>query len=614
VTLTGQANGFNLSGVSWVTVIGFAITKTTGYGIVVSTASHVTISNNHVSYAGQPQSGKVRTGIRFSGVTSSLVAGNVSDHNSDYGIALVGGSTGVEVRGNATYNNAEGYQRAAAGIRLYASPGNIVHGNITHDNEDSGIECYTGSHNTLLYDNVAYNNGDHGIDNYQTTGQRVVSNTVYKNVTAGINVEGGSTGATLANNVSVDNGIKSPRTHGDIRVESGSTSGTTMDYDLAYLTVSDTLLIWDSTSYPSLSSFQSKTGQEAHGFQGDPRWADQAHGDFRLSTGSPAIDSANSGASGQPSTDIDGLARVDDPATPNTGAGPRPYDDRGAYEFSGTTSGDAAPMATLAVSPTSGQAPLTVTADASGSTDADTTPIASYRFDFGDGSPDAVVGPQPGATATHTYASPGTYTVTVAVTDTAGLSSTATSGVSVVGEAPPAAALSLSPSSGVINLNVTADASASTDTDNTPIASFSFDFGDGSGPSAPSPTAKATHTYTAAGAYTVTVMVTDTAGLSSSATATVTVTDNAPNASLTLSSTSGRAPLAVTADASASTDTDATPVLSYAFNFGDGTVVGPQTVAKATHAYTKAGTFTVTVTVTDTAGLSSSATRRVKVR
>jgi PKD repeat protein len=79
-------------------------------------------------------------------------------------------------------------------------------------------------------------------------------------------------------------------------------------------------------------------------------------------------------------------------------------------------------LAALTVSPSSGPAPLAVTADASGSRDTDATPIGSYRFDFGDGS--SVVGP--GATATHTYSAAGTFTVKVTVTDTAGLSATAT--------------------------------------------------------------------------------------------------------------------------------------------------------------------------------------------
>ena len=61
---------------------------------------------------------------------------------------------------------------------------------------------------------------------------------------------------------SVDNGIGSPRTHSDIRIEHGSTAGTTVDYDLVHLSTADTLLIWDSVSYKSLSAFQAASGQE----------------------------------------------------------------------------------------------------------------------------------------------------------------------------------------------------------------------------------------------------------------------------------------------------------------------------------------------------------------
>ena len=67
------------------------------------------------------------------------------------------------------------------------------------------------------------------------------------------------------------------------------------------------------------------------------------------------------------------------------------------------------PNASLSVNPNSGTAPLDVAADASASTDTDDHGIDNYKFDFGDGS--AVVGPQPGATATHRYATAGTYTV-----------------------------------------------------------------------------------------------------------------------------------------------------------------------------------------------------------
>jgi PKD repeat protein len=85
----------------------------------------------------------------------------------------------------------------------------------------------------------------------------------------------------------------------------------------------------------------------------------------------------------------------------------------------------------VSLTPSSGEAPLAVEADASGSSSA--AGVASYRFEWGDGSP--ATGPQPGATANHTYSDVGTFTVTVTVTDTAGLSSTATAEVTV-GAAP----------------------------------------------------------------------------------------------------------------------------------------------------------------------------------
>jgi parallel beta-helix repeat protein len=337
VTLSGQANGFYISSKSWITITGFSIINTSDYGIAVSNSSHITLSNSHVSYSGQPVSGLTKYGIRFNNVTDSLISGNIVDHNTNAGIGVVSGSTGNQVIGNQSFSNAQGYQRAAAGIHLYEAPGNIVADNITHDNEDSGINCYPSSNNCLIYNNVAYNNGDHGIDDSFSPGARIIANTVYNNVTAGINVEGNATGGTVANNISVDNGIGSPRTHSDIRVEKGSTAGTTMDYNLVYLTRPDTLLIWNSVSYTSLAAFQAASGQEAHGIQADPRWVSPGSGDFHLLAGSPAIDSANSGASGQPSLDVETKPRKDDPATPNTGVGPRAYDDRGAYEFDGGT-------------------------------------------------------------------------------------------------------------------------------------------------------------------------------------------------------------------------------------------------------------------------------------
>ncbi len=429
VTLTGGAHGFVLSGRSWVTISGFVVAGTSGHGIDVASSSHVTLSGNHVSRSGYPVSGQTAYGIRLSSVADSVVSGNTVDHNSDSGIAVTGSSARIQVLHNESFANARQFQRAAAGIRLAGSTDSVVAGNVTHDNEDSGIESYPGTSSTLIANNVSYRNGDHGIDNLGAPNQRIVANTVYGNVTAGINVEGFSTGATVENNISVDNGIRSPRTHSDIRIESGSTAGTVVDGNLVWLTTPDTLYIWNSVAYSTLAAFQAASGQGAHDIWADPKLADVGASDFHLTAASPAVDSADSSASGQPPSDADGNPRVDIPGVPNTGLGSTPYVDRGAFELQGgSPPPDSPPAAYLSVSPSSGAAPLAVIADASASTDTDSTPIAGYRFDFGDGT---VLGPQASATATHTYAGAGTFTVTVAVTDTAGNASTAQAMVTV---------------------------------------------------------------------------------------------------------------------------------------------------------------------------------------
>jgi hypothetical protein len=60
------------------------------------------------------------------------------------------------------------------------------------------------------------------------------------------------------------------------------------------------------------------------------------------------------------------------------------------------------------------QAGVPLSFDGSGSTEVD-LPITSYRWSWGDGSPDTL-----GATATHVYGNPGTYTVTLTVADVSG--------------------------------------------------------------------------------------------------------------------------------------------------------------------------------------------------
>jgi len=77
-----------------------------------------------------------------------------------------------------------------------------------------------------------------------------------------------------------------------------------------------------------------------------------------------------------------------------------------------------APVAQLAVTPDQGAVPLTATLDGSASHDPDAIDtIASYTFNFGDGSDDVT---QSSPTLTHTFSQTGLYPVKLVVTDSRG--------------------------------------------------------------------------------------------------------------------------------------------------------------------------------------------------
>jgi parallel beta-helix repeat protein len=542
VTISGGADAFALSSRNYIVVSGFTISATTSAGIVVSNGAEDTISDNIVSgtksygisvsggsddtvsgntesFAGTPQTSPA-AGIYLHNLDGGLVLSNITHDNSAHGIYLTGSTTGVTVEGNTSYRNAYQYVRNANGIDDIA-PGNSLIGNITYANEDTGINIYPGANDTLIAGNVSYGNGDHGIDDLNVTGGRIVGNTVYGNCTDGINVEGTSGDYAIDDNVSMNNAtgaVINPtpiletngqpdytnlcnRRVGNIGVYDSAPATSTADYNLVWQSGPGAEYSWAGTTYSTQAALYAATGQEQHGIFANPDFVNAAADDFQLSSGSPAIDAANTSVSGYQHTDILGVS---------------PHDDLGAYEFVGTA--QTGPTAALSVTPVTGTAPLAVTASASGST-AGTAPISTYTFSFGDGT---TVGPQSSATATHTYTTAGTYTVTVTVTDTSNLTSQATQTVTVGQQAAgPVAALSVTPVTGNAPLAVTASASGST-AGTAPISTYTFSFGDGT-TVGPQSSATATHTYTTAGTYTVTVTVTDTSNLTSQATQTVTV-------------------------------------------------------------------------------------------
>jgi len=227
--------------------------------------------------------------------------------------------------------------------------------------------------------------------------------------------------------------------------------------------------------------------------------------------------------------------------------------------------------------------------------------ILTYSWDFGDGSE-----PELGASATHTYLDNGTYTATLTVTDKDGAIST-DSLVVTVNNLPPV--VDAGPDQEIDEgqtVSVTGsatDVAADQDT-----LTYSWDFGDGSDPELG---ASATHTYLDNGVYTATLTVTDKDG--GVGTDTLVVTVNKVNEPPVVDAGPDQVVdegQSVNFSGSATDDNDTADSLTYSWDFGDGTTGEGQT---PTHTYIDNGTYTVTLTVTDSEGLSSSDTLVVTV-
>jgi PKD repeat protein len=138
-------------------------------------------------------------------------------------------------------------------------------------------------------------------------------------------------------------------------------------------------------------------------------------------------------------------------------------------------------------------------------------------------------------------------------------------------------------------------------TDDGTVASWSWDFGDGNASTEQNPT----HAYGSAGTYTVSLTVTDDQGATGSQSQSVTVSaaNQTPSASFTYAATN----LSVSfSDGS----TDDGTIANGSWDFGDGNASSEQ---NPTHAYGSAGTYTVSLTVTDDQGATGSQSQSVTV-
>ncbi|AKB82584.1 cell surface protein [Methanosarcina barkeri 3] len=244
--------------------------------------------------------------------------------------------------------------------------------------------------------------------------------------------------------------------------------------------------------------------------------------------------------------------------------------------YMGTLTSSNLPTAAFSASPTSGKAPMKVQF-----IDKSTGTPKKWKWSFGDGTTSTKQNP------THKYSKAGVYTVKLTVTNAAG-SNTVTKTNYITVAAKPAAAFSASPTSGKTPLTVKfTDTSAGT-----PIK-WKWDFGDGTTSTKQNPT----HKYSKAGKYTVTLTVTNAAGSNTVTKSNYITVTAKPVAAFSASPTSGKAPLDVKF-----TDKSTGSTTKWKWDFGDGTI---STKQNPTHKYSKAGKYTVALTVTNSAGINT---------
>jgi heat shock protein HslJ len=235
--------------------------------------------------------------------------------------------------------------------------------------------------------------------------------------------------------------------------------------------------------------------------------------------------------------------------------------------------------------------------------------LTSYQWDFGDG------GRGSSAIVEHVYQKPGKYYVQMTVTDARGYRDSESLYIDILSlptptpvptqpvstpTQPPATATQSAPTATQPAATVTQP--ASTATQHTVTATQPE-------PTAAQPTATATQT---APTPEPTLEPTQTQEPTPTPEPTAEPAPVPPQANIS-GSTSGYPGEPVTFDAQGSV-AGSSPISSYLWNFGDGTESGPSNTPTIAKIFNQAGTYDVTVVVTDENGLSSSATMQVQIK
>lgn len=275
---------------------------------------------------------------------------------------------------------------------------------------------------------------------------------------------------------------------------------------------------------------------------------------------------------------------------------PKDGTDFGDLKFLTVTILNSAPVANFTISPAGPYYPdAVITFNASVSTDPDAVDIVNYTWNVSPG-PDVK---KYGLEVDYTFTTLGTFNVILTVKDASDVTNTTTKQVTiVVPNQPPVANFTISTAPYYRNTAITFNASITTDPDVGDVLNYTWNI---------SGVIKyglvVTHTFTALGTFNVTLTVRDSYGETDNITKQVTTVNQAPTASFTTSVTETEIDTEITFT-STSTDPD-NDALTYLWTFGDGKT---STEANPKHAYTAAGTYNVTLKVTDALGATHTST------
>ena len=252
--------------------------------------------------------------------------------------------------------------------------------------------------------------------------------------------------------------------------------------------------------------------------------------------------------------------------------------------------------------PSQATAGLAITFDGSGSQSSN--PITAYNWDFGDGN--TATGPQ----ANHTYSQVGDFTVTLTVADNQGQQASTSQTVSVTPkpQPDPLTARISGPNQGQAGQSLTFDAQSSTSA--APLNSIQWDFGDGTSDGG---NLVVNHVYQNPGTYTVLLTLANDVGQNNTTAQQVTIQaapspNQPPQPAIQADATTVEAGDTINFDASSTSA--GSPLVSYDWDFGDGSTGSGQLVS---HDFSQPGSYNVTLSVTDQAGQSATATQSVTV-